>query len=334
MIKYEELNKQLDQRDYQPVYLLMGEEPYFIDRICERFEKEVIDEENRNFNQLMFYGQDSAGTEVAASAKQYPFGSDKLLVIVKEAKQLKEFKALLEYVKNPIPSTILVVCYKYGKPTKEILKAFETAGVIFQSDPIRDWDIPKWILSLAQEFQYRLDPRTAELLSEHMGNDLSHIYSEFGKLKLVLPAGSTITPEVVEHHIGINKEYNIFELQEALGTKNKARIYKITLNFTQHLKENPNIKTITMLARFFGNMVAYHLLPDKNDKEALYESFNTKNAFMANKNAGYARNYTLPELTNIIAILREYDLKCKGLDSNADDGDLLKEMMMKLTERT
>jgi DNA polymerase-3 subunit delta len=333
MIKYEELNKQLDRKDYQPLYLLMGEEPYYIDRLCERFENEVIDADSRNFNQLVFYGQDSAGTDIAASAKQYPFGSDRLLVVVKEAKKLKEFNALVEYAKNPIPSTILVVCYKYGKAVKEAVKAFESAGVVFQSDPVRDWDIPKWILGLAKEFQFQLDANTAELLAEHMGNDLSHIYSEFGKLCLVLPAGSTITPDVVEQHIGINKEYNIFELQEALGAKNKARAYKITLNFTQHLKENPNIKTIAMLSRFFGNMIAFHLTPNKNDKEAVMAAFNTKNAFIANKNTGYARNYSLPELTNIISILREYDLKSKGLGSNADDGELLKEMMMKIMER-
>lgn len=332
MIKFEELNKQLDKKDYQPTYLLMGEEPYFIDRLCERFEQEVIEEENRNFNQVVFYGQDSQGADVAASAKQFPFGSDKLLVIVKEAKKLKEFNALVEYAKSPIPSTILVVCYKYGKPTKEALKAFEASGAVFSSDPIRDWDVPKWILNLAKEFGFDLNPNMAQLLAEHMGNDLTHIYSEFGKLKLALPAGSAITPEVIEHHIGINKEYNIFELQEALGAKDRARAYKITLNFAQHLKENPNIKTITMLARFYQGLIAYHLAPDKNNKEALAAAMNIKNQYIANKNIGYARNHTLNELIRNISILREYDLKCKGLGSNADDEELLKEMMMKLTE--
>lgn len=330
MIKFDDLKKQICKKAFKPVYILMGEEPYFIDRISECFENDVIEEENRTFNQIMLYGQDTTGTEVVASAKQYPFGSDRLLVIVKEAKSLKEFDAVINYIKNPTPSTILVICYKYGTIPAKTLKGIDAANLeVFSSAPVKSWDLGKWVLGLAKEFQYQIDINTANLIAEHIGNDLSTIYNEFVKMRLVLPPNSVITMDVVQQHIGINKEYNIFELQEALGTRNVAKAYKITLNFTQHLKENPNVKTISALYRFFEKQLRYHLSPSKDD-EAKKEIFQTESVFYANKLVGYAMNYPLPKLTDVMSVLREYDLKSKGLDSNAEEGELLKEMIMKI----
>ncbi|MCR4965882.1 MAG: DNA polymerase III subunit delta [Bacteroidales bacterium] len=330
MIKYEDLKKQIKQKQFKPVYILAGEEPYFIDRIAEAFENGVIEEENRNFNQIVMYGQETTGTEVVASAKQYPFGSDRLLVIVKEAKSLKEFDAVLNYIKNPTPTTILVICYKYGKITaKQLGKVDSSICEVFSSEPVKSWDVGKWVVSLASEFQYKIDPGTANLIAEHIGDDLSTIYNEFVKMRLVLPPGSNITMDVVQEHIGINKEYNIFELQDALGTRDVAKAYKITLNFTQHLKENPNVKTIAVLYRFFNKMLQYHLAPDK-DTATKERIFGSKSSFMINKQVGYTYNYPLLKVVSVMSILREYDMKSKGLGSNASEGDLLKEMIMKI----
>ena len=181
-----------------------------------------------------------------------------------------------------------------------------------------------------QSFGFRLSPQTAAVLGEHIGNDLSRIYTEFQKLQVVLPEGGEITPDVVEKHIGISKEYNIFELQEALGTRNLPKAYNIMLNFAEHQKENPNIKTILMLHTFFNKMIRYHLAPDKSN-DALRDIFGTASPMMISRNMGYANKYSLPQLTRIVSILREYDVKAKGVDFDGDQGELLKEMIYKVT---
>lgn len=330
MIKYEELVAQLKSRQFQPVYLLMGEEPFYIDRICRFFENKVIDEANRDFNQVVLYGKDTSAAEIVANAKEFPFGSQYKLVIVKEAKDLKDIELLKSYVENPAESSILVVCYKYGKLKATQYKAYEKKGVVFESVGIKDWNLPDWVQKTASSFKYKLDAQSAYILTEQIGNDLSRIFNEFEKLKVILPPGSTITPDIIEQYIGISKEYNIFELQEALGERNLQKTYKIIQNFTQHLKENPNIKTILMLYNFYHKMLMYHLSPDKSN-EALRAIYGNLPPMIMSKNVRYAQSHTLSQLTYIISVLREYDVKSKGVDSNCEEGELLKEMIYKIT---
>lgn len=331
MIKYEELVAQLKSRQFKPVYLLMGEEPFYIDRICRFFENKVIDEANRDFNQVVLYGKDTSAAEIVANAKEFPFGSQYKLVVVKEAKDLKDIDLLKSYVENPAESSILVICYKYGKLKATQYKAYEKKGVVFESVGIKDWNLPEWVQKTASAFKFQLDAQTANILTEHIGNDLSRIFNEFEKLKVILPPGSSITPDVVEQYIGISKEYNIFELQEALGSRNAQKTYKIIHNFTQHLKENPNIKTILMLYNFYHKMLMYHLSPDKSN-EALRAIYGNLPPMIMSKNVRYAQSHTIAQLTNIISVLREYDVKSKGVDSNSDEGELLKEMIYKITQ--
>lgn len=330
MIKYEELVAQLKSRQFQPVYLLMGEEPFYIDRICRFFENKVIDEANRDFNQVVLYGKDTSAAEIVANAKEFPFGSQYKLVIVKEAKDLKDIELLKSYVENPAESSILVVCYKYGKLKATQYKAYEKKGVVFESVGIKDWNLPDWVQKTASSFKYKLDAQSAYILTEQIGNDLSRIFNEFEKLKVILPPGSTITPDIIEQYIGISKEYNIFELQEALGERNLQKTYKIIQNFTQHLKENPNIKTILMLYNFYHKMLMYHLSPNKSN-EALRAIYGNLPPKIMSKNVRYAQSHTLSQLTYIISVLREYDVKSKGVDSNCEEGELLKEMIYKIT---
>ncbi len=329
MIKYEELVNQLKNRQFAPVYLLMGEEPFYIDQICKFFETKVIDESDRDFNQVVLYGKDTNVADVIANAKQFPFGSEYRLVIVKEAKDLKEIDKLKSYVENPLASTILVICHKYGKLKANQYKPFEKHGVVFESVGIKDWNLPDWVQKQAIRFHFQLDPHTAALLTEQIGNDLSRIYSEFEKLKVVLPPNSTITADVVEKYIGISKEYNIFELQDALGSRNIQKTYKIINNFTQHLKENPNIKTILMLYNFYHKMLKYQLSAEK-DTDAQRKIFGNLPPSILSKNVQYAQYHTIPQLTNIISVLREYDMKSKGVDANCEEAELLKEMIFKI----
>jgi DNA polymerase-3 subunit delta len=331
MIKYEELVAQLKSRQFKPVYLLMGEEPFYIDRICRFFENKVIEEADRDFNQVVLYGKDTSAAEIVANAKEFPFGSQYKLVIVKEAKDLKDIDLLKSYVENPAESSILVLCHKYGKLKATQYKAYEKKGVVFESVGIKDWNLPDWVQKTASAFKFKLDAQTANILTEHIGNDLSRIFNEFEKLKVILPPGSSITPDVVEQYIGISKEYNIFELQEALGSRNAQKTFKIIHNFTQHLKENPNIKTILMLYNFYHKMLMYHLSPDKSN-EALRTIYGNLPPMILSKNVRYAQSHTIAQLTNIISVLREYDVKSKGVDSNSDEGELLKEMIYKILQ--
>lgn len=331
MIKYEELVAQLKSRQFKPVYLLMGEEPFYIDRICRFFENKVIEEADRDFNQVVLYGKDTSAAEIVANAKEFPFGSQYKLVIVKEAKDLKDIDLLKSYVENPAESSILVLCHKYGKLKATQYKAYEKKGVVFESVGIKDWNLPDWVQKTASAFKFKLDAQTANILTEHIGNDLSRIFNEFEKLKVILPPGSSITPDVVEQYIGISKEYNIFELQEAMGSRNAQKTFKIIHNFTQHLKENPNIKTILMLYNFYHKMLMYHLSPDKSN-EALRAIYGNLPPMILSKNVRYAQSHTIAQLTNIISVLREYDVKSKGVDSNSDEGELLKEMIYKILQ--
>ena len=330
-IKYSDLVAQIQQKQFAPVYLLQGEEPFFIDRLTKMFEEGILEPEERDFNQVVLYGKDTSVDMVLANAKQFPFGSPYRVVILKEAKELKNIELLDAYVQNPSPQTILVVCHKYGKLKAAQTKAYSKNGVIFVSEGVKDWNLAAWIQDLAdQTFNFRLSPQSAAVLSEHIGNDLSRIFTEFQKLQVVLPAGSEITPAIIEQYIGISKEYNIFELQDALGSRNLSKAYNIMLNFTMHLKDNPNIRTISMLYSYYHKMLRYHLLPDKSN-DAIRTVFGNLPPGIIARNVGIANNHSLPQLTRIISILREYDVKSKGVDANSDEGELLKEMIYKIT---
>lgn len=329
--RYEDIVAQINQKKFAPVYLLHGEEPFFIDQLCKMFEEGILEPEERDFNQSVLYGRDTDVDMVIANAKQFPFGSPYRVVILKEAKDLKHFESLDAYVQNPSPQTVFIVCYKYGTLKAAQTKAFASHGVVFHSEGVKDWNLNAWIQDLAEQtFHYKLNPQTAAVLGEHIGNDLSRIFTEFQKIQVVLPSGSEITPDIVEKYIGISKEYNIFELQDALGSRNIPKAYSIMLNFTLHQKENPNVKTILMLFNFYNKMIRYHLLPEKNQESMKLLYGTTYNNIIA-RNVGFANNHSLAQLTRIISILREYDMKCKGVDANNDNAELLKEMIYKIT---
>lgn len=326
--KFDDIMTQLRNRQFAPVYLLMGTEPFFIDVISKYIENNVMDEADRDFNQQVFYGKDSRPDEVIASAKQFPFGSDYRVVILKEAKDLPNFEHLIPYFQQPQSSTIFVVCYKYGTIRATQLKNCDKAMVTFTSEAVKDYQVAAWAQSQAAKHHFKLNNQAANIISEHIGNDLSRIDNEFEKLKIFLPEGAEITPEIVEKHVGISKEYNIFELQNALGERNVNKTLAICINFVQHVKENPIVKTVAMLFPFFNKLLAYKLLVDKS-KENVAKIFGS-NAFIADKNAAYAMKYSVAQLQKIISLLREYDVKAKGVDNDAPDEELLKEMIYRI----
>ena len=325
---YEQIITQLKKKQFAPIYFLMGDEPFYIDEISNFIEENVMPEEQRDFNQMLVYGKETDANEVIALAKEFPFGTEKRVVIVKEAKELKNIDRLLQYAENPSQTAIVVICYKYATLKAAQLKAAEKHGVVFNSEKMKDYKLSAWIQTHVANYQFKMQPVVANLLAENIGVDLSRIDNEFKKLTIFLPPNSEITAEIVEKHIGISKEYNVFELQNALAERKIDKAYKIVHYFCQNIKQTPNVVTINSLASFYLKLLAYNL-SDKSI-EAKAKIFG-KNDYVQKINVQYAQNHSVLELQKIIGILREYDAKTKGVDSNLPDEELLKELVYKIT---
>jgi len=328
MATFDQIINQIDKKQLAPVYLLHGLEPFYIDLLSDYMEEHGIDKDQQDFNQVIFYGKDSDAEEIVTNAKEFPFGSDKRIVILKEAKDLKNIEKLIPYLENPANTSSLVICYKYLDAKAAFVKAAEKKGVVFKSVKIPDYKLAEWVQNRAKDYQFKVNAETSYIISEHLGNDLARIDNELKKLKIFIPSGSDITPNIIEQHIGISKEYNIFELQKALAERNKERVYKITLNFCDHLKENPNVKTINNLFTFYSKILTYQL-SDKSPLSA-QKIFGITNDWVLKNTVSQASTFSILELRKIIGILREYDAKTKGVDNNASEEDLLKEMMFKI----
>lgn len=328
---FEEILSKLQKKEFAPLYLLMGEEPFFIDQISDYIEDNLISEADRDFNQIVFYANDKDvdAALVIAAAREYPFGVPYRVVIVKEAKNLKNIDLLKEYALHPSPTTILVICYKYGKLRAAQYKPFEKNGVLFNSEKVKENKLASWVQAQAGKHSFSVDVRAANIIAESIGNDLTRINNELLKLKIFLPEKSQITPDIVEKYIGISKEYNVFELQTALGERNVEKSTKIALNLAQNSKENPLIKIVAFLYLFFYKMIAYHLAPDYSP-ETMTAIYGNMHSFVIQLNTGYAQRYTLRDLQKIIALLREYDMKAKGVNNIATDEELIKEMVYRI----
>lgn len=321
----------LKKRIFSPVYFLYGEEPYFIDLISGYIEDNVLSEQEKEFNQTIVYGKDTDAAGIIGSARRYPMMSSHQVLIVKEAQDVPDPEGLLNYLQNPVPTTILVLCYKYGRidKRKSFYKALEKAGVVFESAPLYDNRIPDWIAGYAGEHGYRITPKAAALLGEFVGNELSKIVNELTKLFINLPAGSEINEDTIERNIGISKDFNVFELQKALGKKDVYKANLIIRYFAANPKENPLVKIIPGLYSYFTKVLIYHYLPDKS-RNAAAAALGVIPFFVSDYQLA-AKNYPVPKLVSLISCLREYDLKAKGVDNvSATDGELMKEMVYRI----
>ena len=324
---YDQLQSHLQKKQFAPIYFLMGEEPFYIDEVSDYIEEHALPEEQRDFNQMLVYGKETDADEVIAMAKEFPVGSEKRVVIVKEAKELKNIERLLKYAEAPSQTAILVICYKYATLRATQLKAVEKNGVVFHSEKMKEYNLAAWIQKHVAKYQFKMQPAVANLLAENIGVDLSRIDNEFKKLTIFLPPNSEITADIVEKHIGISKEYNVFELQNALAERKIDKAYKIVHYICQNIKQSPNVVTINNLASFYLKLLAYNL-SDKSP-EAKARVFG-KNDYIQRINVGYAQNHSVLELQKNISILREYDAKIKGVESNLPDEEILKELVYKI----
>lgn len=316
-----------------PVYLLMGEEPYYIDQISAYIEQNVLTEDEKAFNQTILYGRDVSVDDIVGAAKRYPMMAEYQVIIVKEAQDLaRTIDNLQPYIKNPQPTTILVLCYKHKKldKRKTIYKAIKKAGVVFESKPLYENQVPNWIANVLKGRGYSIVPKASQLLVEFLGTDLGKINNELEKLQLILPEGAQITPELIEQNIGISKDFNNFELQKALGRRDFEKAFRIITYFSQNPKDNPIFKTVPILYLYFSKLLQYHGLNNKSPK-SVASALRINPYFIDDYSIG-AKNYPMRKVSQIIEILRETDLKGKGVDAvSATQADLLKDLLIKIS---
>lgn len=324
--------KDIKNKKVAPIYFLSGDEPFFIDQISKTIENEVLTEDEKGFNQTVLYGNDVEMNDILGMAKQFPMGAERQVVIVKEAQHLSRTIDQLEsYAENPQPSTILVFNYK-GKTLdkrKKLYKTLQKNSVFLETKKMYDNQIPDWIENAAKEMGMTMETKSKFMMAEFLGADLGRIYNELQKLKILAEDGR-ITPEIIERNIGISKDYNNFELRNAIETRNAPKAFRIVNYFSQNPKDNPLVVTLSILHQTFSNIIIYHSITDKSQgnvaKELGINPYFVKDAVTA------AKNYPLKKATRIISFLRETDVKSKGVGStgNVSDGDLLNELLFKI----
>ncbi|MGB5818036.1 MAG: DNA polymerase III subunit delta [Saonia sp.] len=323
---------QIQNGNSSPIYFLMGEESYYIDKIAEFIEKSVLTEEERGFNQMVLYGKDVSIEDIVSNAKRYPMMSERQVVIVKEAQHLsRTIDQLSSYVDQPQTSTVLVICYKYSKldKRKKLYKSVQKNGVLFESKKLYENQVSEWIRKVLQGKGYRIAPKATMLLVEFLGTDLSKINNELEKLQLVVPKETEISPELIEENIGISKDYNNFELKKAIGERNMVKATRIINYFAQNPKDNPFVVTITLLHTFFSQLLNYHGLKDHSPRNVA--SVLGVNPYFVGEYQIAAKNYPMKKVSHIISDLRELDLKGKGVGAqNISQADLLKELLVKI----
>ena len=315
----------------KPIYFLMGEEPYYIDEISKYIENNVLDESEKGFNQVVMYGRDVAIDEVVSSAKRFPMMAERQVIIVKEAQDLsRSIDKLESYATNPQPSTVLVFNYKYKKldKRKKVYKAIAKNGVIFESKKLYENQVSDWIRRVLGGKKYNIEPKSAQMLVEFLGTDLSKISNELNKLTSILPAETIISPNHIEENIGISKDFNNFELRKAIGNKDVVKSNRIINYFIQNPKSNPLVMTISLLNSFFTQLLMYHGLKDKS-KASVARALGV-NPYFVDDYVSAARNYPMRKVSQIINFLRDADVKSKGVGANQSHGDILKELVFKI----
>jgi DNA polymerase-3 subunit delta len=330
---YEQIIAELKSKQYKPVYFLQGEESYFIDEITNYVAKNVLDASERDFNQVVMYGKDTEISHVIDECRQYPLMASFRVVIVKEAQELSRTIAKLEdYMANPTETTILVINYKYKKldGKTKMAKALKKADRIHTFDKVRDYKMPDWIIQYGKFQGYTISPKAAMLLTEYLGEDLGKVVKTIDKLKIVLQGETLIDDKVVFKNVGISKEYNVFELQKALGKKDIYKSNLIANHFAQNPKNYPTVVTVGILYGYFSKLLKYHDLAGKVPENMLASKLGT-NPYFIKDYAQSAKLYPLNKLAKIIGYLRQADLQSKGVGvANLSESDILREMVYKI----
>lgn len=329
---YEQILADIKKRVYYPIYFLMGEEPFFIDTISNELENTILDEAERSFNQVVLYGSDVSVNDIMSQARAFPMMSDYLVVIVKEAQNVDNIDSLADYIEKLPPTTILVINYKYKKLDKRraLAKYIDKKGVLFESKKLYDNNIPEWITKYLAAKKYNITPKATQMIADFLGNDLHRVRNELEKLMVALPPSKRIDDADVEYNIGISKDFNVFELQKAIGSKDLPKSNRIINYFGDNPKENPIFMVISVLYGYYTKLLKLHFSKDKN--KSTVATMLGVNPFFVNDYFEAVRNYSWTDCMNCIEVLREFDLKSKGYNSTSDisQKELYREMLFKL----
>ncbi len=333
----------IGRRKFAPFYFLTGDEPYYIDYLADLIGNSVLTPDEREFNQSVVYGADVTVPDLISMARRYPAFAAYQVVIVREAQLIDNIETMVKYIENPVPTTVLVICYKYLKPDKRttFVKLLQSKGVFFESKKLYEDKIPDWITAFLREKGYRIDQKAALLLAEHTGNELGNLSREIQKLMINLPPETLITADHVAAFTGISKDFNVFELQKALGERNVFKVNQVAFYMAANPKENPIQKIIPVLFSFFSKLLLYHSLVAESRRPG-GTPFDGQNAQQVAKALGVhpfftgdylkaAKTYSFARLTGIVSLLRTYDLRSKGVNNDStEDSELIREMLYRI----
>ncbi len=329
--------EELKKGNYQPVYFLQGDEPYFIDLIADHIEEHALQEAEKGFNQMIMYGKDCSVSTVLSNARRFPMMAPRQVVLVKEAQEITDFgrqeaqKMLQDYLEQPLASTILVFCYKYKTldGRKALSKTIAKKALLVDCKKLYDNQIPAWVMNHVDSKGFKIDPPTAQLLADYIGNNLERMNSEINKVLINLQPGNTVNTDLIQKYVGISKEYNVFELQKALSFKDNLKAQRIVQYFGANPKLNPVIPVIAVLFTYYSKVLLIHQNSSKSEK-ALAQELKIR-PFFLKEYLQAARNYTRDKVIENIHHLRVADLRVKGIGSNqSQPGEVLKELIFKL----
>lgn len=332
-MSFEQIKKDISARKFHPVYLLMGDESYYIDDITNHLIGTVVPETERDFNQTILYGSDTDVASVVTLARSFPMMSDQQLIVIKEAQNLKKIEDLEVYVKNPLTSTVLVLNYKNGTldKRKKLYAEIEKRGVVFESKKIPDYKMSTFINSFVTTRGLGIDAKSSQMLADYLGNDLSKVVNEIDKLMLSMnPADKRITADLIERNIGISKDFNNYELLKAVIEKDTFKANSIADYFEKNPKNNPLIVTLVVLFNFYSNLMICYWAKDKTEN-GIAKELGFRNSYQSKDYIVALKNYNAFKCMEIISLLRTYDAKCKGVDNpSTPDPELLKELLFKV----
>ena len=331
-VTYDSLMRELKGGTFRQVYYLQGEESYYIDKISDYIAEHALRPEERDFNQTVLFGSDVNASQIADAARRYPMMAERQVVIVKEAQNIKQTDALEKYMKKPMATTVLVFCHKNGKidgRKREYVKAIQQAGVLFESNKLRDRDLPAFIERYLKSKEVSIDPKSEQLIADAIGADLSRLVSELDKVVLSLPEQDRrVTPQVVEDQIGVSKDFNGFELRDAIVNRNILKANQIINYFDKNPKAGSIYSFLPMLFNYFQNLMIAYYAPQRQSQEGVAEWLEMRSPWAAKDYMTGMRNYTGMKVMQIISKMREIDAKSKGLDNpNTPPGELMKELI-------
>lgn len=329
--EYRALHEQVLQRKFKPVYLLQGEETYFIDALTDIFLEHLIPESERSFNQFVFYGRDVNTSDVVAACRRFPMMTDRMAVVVKEAQDMKNPEQLMPYLNNPLDSTVLVIAYRGKKiaANTNLFKAFKPYTV-FTSEKLYDSEAQQWIKQHCTEQKHSIEDGAAQMLFEFLGNNLHKLSNALGQVMLHTDSTRMITSSLIQDHVGIDRNYNVFELQKAIGLRQKTKAMEIALQMSKNPKDNSLLMIIGSLNSYFSKLLLFKILPP-GQKSDIPRILGTGSPYVIKEYEQVISKFTIQELENAFAILEEYDQKAKGMGiTGGDDAGLMKEMTIRL----